>query len=425
MRSVDVVSPKRDVRSASKWDGFFPYYAGYPEAFASSVLKSLDLPSGSVILDPWNGSGTTPYAASRLGYSAIGIDINPAMAVVAKARLLPSSEASALVPLGAHVLSSCEWDVPVDCDDPLSVWFGPRTAACLRGVEAGIRSHLVGCQLKTEADIKSVSCIASIFYVALFNVAKALAVRFKGSNPTWHRVPRSGETRIAASRELVEQAFQAQLLGMAEALRDSAAEPREAKVDISFGDSTRLPLGDESIDAVLTSPPYCTRIDYATTTRFELAVLHGLLPSCHVELGRKMLGSVRVPHHNITPAPTWGATCQSFLREVKAHSSKASSGYYLKTHLDYYDKLNRSLAEISRVIKKNGSAILVVQDSYYKEVHNDVPQIASEMAVSHGLRLDSRSDFSPRRSMASINKASRAYRGRSDAVEAVLRFHKD
>ncbi|WP_410712175.1 DNA methyltransferase [Bradyrhizobium sp. BEA-2-5] len=47
--------------------------------------------SGQVVLDPWNGSGTTTSVANGAGLTAVGIDINPAMAVVAKARLSPTT----------------------------------------------------------------------------------------------------------------------------------------------------------------------------------------------------------------------------------------------------------------------------------------------------------------------------------------------
>ena len=38
-----------------------------------------------MILDPWNGSGTTTYAASQLGYTSRGLDLNPVMNIVARA----------------------------------------------------------------------------------------------------------------------------------------------------------------------------------------------------------------------------------------------------------------------------------------------------------------------------------------------------
>jgi hypothetical protein len=80
-----------------------------------------------------------------------------------------------------------------------------------------------------------------------------------------------------------------------------------------------------------------------------------------------------------------GSTCNEFLASVGAHKSKASSGYYLKTHLDYFSKLSSSIDRIVTVMRPGAKAILVVQDSYYKDVHNDLPTIVSEMAELSGL----------------------------------------
>jgi hypothetical protein len=67
---LQIVSPKRTPAGQSGWDGFFPYYAGYPETFARSLLKSAALPRGASVLDPWNGSGTTTYSAAQPSYNA-------------------------------------------------------------------------------------------------------------------------------------------------------------------------------------------------------------------------------------------------------------------------------------------------------------------------------------------------------------------
>jgi tRNA G10 N-methylase Trm11 len=197
--------------------------------------------------------------------------------------------------------------------------------------------------------------------------------------------------------------------------KDSASYIRQ-------GDSAALPFGDGEVNAVLTSPPYCTRIDYATTTRLELAVMHGLIQSCHVDLGRKMLGSVRVPQRDIKIKDSWGPTCGNFLSRVAEHTSKASASYYLKTHLDYYDKLDRSLNEISRVLAPGSVAVIVVQDSYYKEIHNDLPRVTSEMCAQKGLILNGRGDFAAKKTMASINRRSKPYRDSARALESVLSF---
>ncbi|QND75155.1 DNA methyltransferase [Tardiphaga robiniae] len=103
----NVPSPKRRT-SVESFTKLFPYYAGFPESFVRAVLGSEAIKPGSLIYDPWNGSGTTTSVASEMGLPSIGIDINPVMVIVAKARLLPRSELFSLRPLAAAERRACQ-----------------------------------------------------------------------------------------------------------------------------------------------------------------------------------------------------------------------------------------------------------------------------------------------------------------------------
>ena len=116
-------------------------------------------------------------------------------------------------------------------------------------------------------------------------------------------------------------------------------------------------------------------------------------------------------------------TCLSFLAALKAHRSKASGGYYYRTHLDYFDKMNRSMQRLAVGLKPGGRAVLVVQDSYYKDIHNDLPKIITEIGAHHGLTLDQSKAFHLR-SMSDINPGSQTYVRPSGATESVLCFTK-
>jgi hypothetical protein len=76
------------------------------------------------------------------------------------------------------------------------------------------------------------------------------------------------------------------------------------------------------------------------------------------------------------------------------------------------------------MLKKNGVALLVVQDSYYKDIHNDLPQIVCEICEKVGLETVRSVDFRLRRSMSGINPYSRSYQRPSGATETVLCFRK-
>jgi tRNA G10 N-methylase Trm11 len=188
--------------------------------------------------------------------------------------------------------------------------------------------------------------------------------------------------------------------------------------------SENLPIPDTSIDAVLTSPPYCTRIDYAVATAAELAVLGYGRKSGFVDFRRGLIGTSTVPKSVGSPSIDWGQSCNEFLDQLRIHPSKASSTYYYKSHLQYFQGIHQSLQEISRTLKEEGVCVLVVQDSHYKDIHNDLPRIIVEMTHGSGLELKERSDFPLRRSMATVNPRVRKYRKDPSAIESVLCFKK-
>jgi DNA methylase len=420
---LNISSPKRDRKSLSGWEGFFPYYAGYPKQFALDAILSAGLAPRSCILDPWNGSGTTIHAASQLGHTAIGFDINPVMVVVARARMLASSEADSLVPLGKEIIRSARVRQLRE-NEPLNTWFAEKTAAYLRAIESSIQRCLVG--TTTQPNLSHLSSIAAVFYSALFSVCRDLAIEFRCSNPTWIRTLRAGEKRVSADVAKIAALFADKIESMSSSLVQEiiSGSTESSMTACRVGDSTELSLQKQSIDLVLGSPPYCTRIDYVAATRIELAVLAGLVGVNPLTLGHKMIGTTKVPV--IPPAikEQWGSSCLTFLDSVSKHYSKASSGYYFKTHLDYYDKIFRSLEILSTALRPKGKAIFVVQDSYYKEIHNPLSEIFSEMAQTQGLALKYTHDFSVRRSMGSVNIRSRKYRANNCPTESVLCFEK-
>lgn len=433
VENLKITSPKRNSRIQTGWQGFFPYYAGYPETFARTLLASARLQPGAIVLDPWNGSGTTTYTASHLGLTSHGFDLNPVMVVVARARLLAASEADSIEPLAADVISDAQTPCKSLNDaDPLTFWFSTETALSIRAIEGSIRRHLVGKMMLTRSGTRldRISGIAATFYVALFSVCRTLVKPFQSSNPTWLRRPRENEVKVEATHASIALRLADNLRSMAAALVTETAQSNllvaeRGAWDVRHGDSTSADIAVENVDLILTSPPYCTRIDYTAATRIELAILSPVLGPAAEDLRRQMMGSTRVPERNIIPSSDWGATCNRFLETLRKHPSKASSGYYYKTHLDYFLKMAKSLSNIIKSLRQKGIAVLVVQGSFYKDLYNDLPTIITEMAEARGLVLARKEEFYLQHTMSNINPRARIYRNAAGAIESVLCFRKD
>src|SRR5262249_2121674 len=141
----------------------------------------------------------------------------------------------------------------------------------------------------------------------------------------------------------------------------------------------------------------------------ELAVL-GLGGTDDIRpLREQLLGTPITTGVNQPAALDLGGICGRTLKTISEHSSKASAAYYLNFFKKYFNALNRSLSEVCRVLSKNGKAVIVVQDSYYKEIHIDLASIISEVMHGHGMALINRNDFSVKNIMAHVNSKSRKY----------------
>ena len=301
------------------------------------------------------------------------------------------------------------------------LWLTPNTAGFIRAIERSCSELLLNhCD---ELTIDKLSEIAATFYTALFSVARRLTSVFRTANPTWIRVPNHDQERADASREDIERSFISTVAAISAIAAARISVFEGVPCDLYMNDST-LVAPAQAIDCVLTSPPYCTQIDYTAATRIELALIAPLIKIDNDDLRRRMIGTTMVPNRLIQMRAEWGGSCLRLLRAVHDHPSKASNGYYYVTHLDYFDKIFRAITNLSSVIRSEGIAILIVQDSFYKDVHNDLAAIIIEMAESQKLFLKKRADFRSTSCMSRINSRAAAYDTRNGSIESVLIFMK-
>lgn len=412
---MEFVSPK--VGSGSDpVDAWYRYYAGYSAGFVEQALTQT-APDAGMVLDPWNGTGTTTVVAASQRIPSIGFDVNPALVIVARARLLGAGVWASINPLCEDVIAH---SAPIATEgDPLRFWFTDAAAEHLRGLQVSVHRLLVDSAASHNVAIgraAGMSTLASFFYTVLFRTVRVLIAPRAVTNPTWwKRVP--DDQRLDTDPATIAAQFRSSAAELAAGLhRDHFDGGVDTTVEI--GDSRQLRLEDDCVDAVVSSPPYCTRIDYGVATRPELAVLGA------DEAQIKKLRDVMVGTPTVTgrtgQSQQWGAAATAFLTQVAGHESKASSTYYTKYFKQYYAGMWSSLAELRRVTRPGGPVVLVVQDSHYKDVHNDTPGIVMEMAALVGFESNTRHDFAIPRTRASMNPKARHYRARATAVESVL-----
>ncbi len=415
-----IVNPKRENETIEVKPYWYQYYAGYSHTFTQKILESVELTHSSVILDPWNGGGTTTLMASANGFRSIGVDLNPVMKVIALAKQAVKSDIETinkkLIKINARGKS-----INIK-NDPLLTWFDFPSVKHIRKIENFILEGST--HESTLEKVDSLTNAQCLMYTGLFNCVRAHLDSFIPSNPTWVKKPKAEEKKISISWTAIKNQYISHVQDMVNGIDIADHQWHKDTANIIIGSSTNLPIKSSSVDFILTSPPYCTRIDYGIATLPELSILCTNGENEIDLIRRQLMGTTTVPKEINLSVNKLTEKCICFLEAVKSHSSKASKSYYYKNLAQYFISLNLSIKEIERVLVKNSKFICVVQDSFYKNIHCDLPEIISEMAESRGLRLREKIEFEIKKNMVNLNTKSKQYRSKSTAFESVLIFEK-
>lgn len=412
-----VRSPKLTGGSSMMW---YRYYAGFSPDFVKDVGTALGVAEGTRVLDPWMGSGTTLTAAAARHAIVAGLDLNPAMAVIAKGRLVAVDTENSVEPLLLHISRHYKQAADVQTADILSCWFDLKSVAVLRGLIARIDEVLVSATAGPVAKASEMSSIAAFCYVAAFRAVSMSLKGYGSRNPTWIKKSKPGEGVISLSRADLRDQFEQAGRHLAAYLRYRKQIPVQVRDDcrVEVGDSRSQPFADNSFDAVITSPPYLTRLDYVVGHLPELAVL-GLSNEDISHLRERMIGTPKITTE-FSPPVKLSPTSQCVVKAIEDHDSYASASYYAKNVRQYFVGMAASLNELHRVTRPGGLAALVVQDSHFKDVHIDLAAALTDQAAHIGWKPLGRKDFTSVRSIAQLNTRAHEKARTTKPIESLI-----
>lgn len=326
-----------------------PFPARMAPDLAMRSLKRLK--AGGTVLDPMSGSGTVARVARERNLKALGFDIDPLAILISKVGATPVSDelleshAERLMS-DARALNADNIQLPwidgdVEAERFVDYWFASKQRADLRKI-----AYL----LDRAESINVPSDVVDAFRIALSRIivtkhrAASLAQDTSHSRP--HKVAQNSEYDV--------------LEGFGKAIRTVrkriADIPLRGTVTIRRGDARDLSvLRAESVDAVLTSPPYLNAIDYMRGHRMSLIWLgHSykeLTATRSNSIGserRADRGFDRECHHRIKAA-------MGKLSDLPARHHGMIERYVIDIH--------QMASEVARVLKSGCRATFVMGNS--------------------------------------------------------------
>jgi len=417
-RSLDLVRSPKLNPIGPRW---YRYYAGFDPGFVGDVCDALDIDAGSAVLDPWMGSGTTLGVAATRGVEVAGIDLNPAMVVVAKGRLLANDTLSSLEPLGADILRGVqEADFPHGIE-PLRHWLDEQSARRVRGLVVRTQTVLSG-EGEWPVNVGATSSLHCFYLVALFEAVTQSVRSYSSRNPTWIKRATSYDGVVEISNDQLHAAFTTAVKRLSVYLRSARMITTEVHdaARLSVGDSRELPFQNDAFDSVITSPPYLTRLDYVMGHAPELAILGYDGPLLR-ELRDSMIGTP-TRKDVASEGLALGEFADDLLDKVAGHGTYAARSYYEPNFRQYFVGMAQSFEEIQRVTKPGGNVLLVVQDSRFKDIHIDLAGALTEMGTVRGWIPGPRKDYRNVRSMAQLNKNAHPIARTTKPTESAISF---
>jgi DNA modification methylase len=348
--------------------------AKFPPALPQKFIAELT-EEGETVLDPMMGSGTTILESYLSGRQAVGFDIDPLALMLTRVKVSPLDK-SVLHSLGLEVLDQANKSITgkrtwlqdqfekrfdSKTKEFIDYWFYTDTQLELMALLVAIES------IRVEGYRDFLYLVfSSIIITKSGGVSLALDLAHTRPHRAKIVVSKTGEVLLGkdvpgdtpnikvltktlrSPLEEFNKKFQQNLRGVIESLRGDVP-PR-----LIYGNAQALSLADESVDLVVTSPPYASNaIDYMRAHKFSLVWLGHTIDSL-MQKRKTYIGSE-------------GATDKSVdlpdsVSEVIAQvsSKKASAGRSLHR---YYSEMSFALKEMYRVLRPGKSAIVVVGNS--------------------------------------------------------------
>ena len=319
---------------------------------------------GQIVFDPFCGTGTTLLAAREAGVQSLGLDMMPLSAFISRGKVLNYSPEKTACDF-EHIFPMKQYDFGFETAEPyLQKCFPPEELTKLLHLRYTIS------QMPDPE--------RSFFAIALLNILKPIS--FTKNDGAFLRfttdvVPKS-----------LEEVFPPQVKMMLDDLALLAGTNGNGHHQpvIIRGDARVIPLADDSIACVITSPPYLNRHDY--TRIYAIELLFSFLEDNEQlkQLRYKMLRS-NVEAKNSVEVE--GYTPPSRLQKLfgRLKNCDLPNRKVLDMVWGYFEDMFGVLKELHRVCRPGSSIAFVVGNCKYGGIMFPVDELLAEIGENAGL----------------------------------------
>ena len=379
-RGPDGAVGRRDF--ATHWIHWYP--AKMFHRIPSVFLDAVPLPSTARILDPFCGSGTVLLEANLRGYDAIGIDINPLARLISEAKTNPIDPDYLTVVLNLLLSSARSYRSLPARHETLDYWLSPAARV---GLHRLVRS------IERVEDVRA----RSFFLATLTSIVRRVSNADPAIPPLVRLRPERAETGGDRYRRALKRsstistpnvyttfneaavgniARMSELYSVRDAIGQCILRPQDA-------DAANTGLLSETIDAIITSPPYCGSQKYVRSMKLELIISGHELDEIRL-IDKQTLGTEAITGRKFP-------LDQLLIGDPLADRTigQVFAGNPVRAHMasEYSKYLSRFARECARVLKPGGQLLVTLGRSTLAGVVFEADQIFRRASEKAGLEF--------------------------------------
>ena len=384
---------------------WYRFVLSFPPHLVREYLSKLDVGPSDSVLDPFCGTGTTLVECKKQGIASLGIESNPMAFFASSVKVDWSVSPSAL---NSYAEDVAETAAKMLVSSGLDEWSGlpfsrpnKNGDTRTRGLDSEQTKLLLKDSISPIPLHKSLVLLDEIDRHGdpdmrrYGRLALAKALISHASNLKFG--PEVGLGRIKHDAPVIERWLEA-IKTIVNDIELCAKLPH-ARSEVIKGDARQVHqvLGPNTVDAVITSPPYPNEKDYTRTTRLESVIL-GLirdrreLRSLKQDLIRSNTRGVyksdtddlEVADHEVIQ----GIASAIEKRRIELGKTSGFERLYHRVTLLYFGGMAKHLASLRTVLRPGAKLAYVVGDqASYLRVMIRTGQITADLAASLGYRV--------------------------------------
>jgi DNA modification methylase len=345
--------------------------AKFPPQLPRKFIRVLT-DENDVVFDPMSGSGTTLLECYLANRAVIALDIDPLALLLGRVKVsnydlqLLSQSASDVIQhardyLQSSLLTQYESRFDAKTRDFIDYWFTQQTRdellALINAIEA-----------VSPAPIQDFLKLMFSSVIITKSGGVSLARDLAHTRP--HKVDdKQQRSTLVAFEKRVKRSLHS----------FSQMPLMDAPVHLGWGDAQMMPLANNTVDLIVTSPPYAANaIDYMRAHKFSLAWF-GYPIQTLSKLRRDYIGGEALTGQQFEMMPP--TTQQIIERIAKADEKKG------RVLLRYYSEMTRTLSEILRVLKPGKAAVVVVGSSTIRGIDTQTHNCLVEIGETLGFEV--------------------------------------